>query len=64
MRMWGANLIVPFRGGNWLDSRLTLTGMQMHQRCDDFFDLPFDRKKWVFGASLDNTFKVTGNLAF
>ncbi len=64
MRLWGANLVLPFKAGNWLESRLTLTGMQMRQRCDDFFDIPFDREKWVFGASSDNTFKATENLAF
>ncbi len=64
MQMWGANILLPFKAGNWLDTRLTLTGMQMHQRCDDFFDIPFDRKKWVFSGSLDNTFKINKNLAF
>ncbi|WP_455584391.1 TonB-dependent receptor domain-containing protein [Bacteroides sp.] len=64
MQLWGANIILPFKAGSWLDSRVTLTGMQMHQRCDDFFDVPFDRKKWVFSGSLDNTFKVNKNLAF
>ena len=58
MQVWGANIILPFKVGNWLDSRLTLVGMQMHQRCDDFFDIPFNRKKWVFSGTLDNTFKV------
>ena len=56
--MWGTNVILPFKAGNWLDSRLTLVGMQVHQRCDDFFDIPFNRRKWMFNSSLDNTFKV------
>ena len=64
MQVWGANIILPFKAGNWLDSRLTLVGMQMHQRCDDFFDIPFNRKKWVFSGILDNTFKVNKNLSF
>ena len=64
MQVWGANIILPFKVGNWLDSRLTLVGMQMHQRCDDFFDIPFNRKKWVFSGTLDNTFKVNKNLSF
>lgn len=64
MQLWGANVILPFKAGKWLESRLTLTGMRMRQRCDDFFDIPFDRKKWVFGASSDNTFTATENLAF
>ena len=63
MRLWGANVILPFKGGSWLDSRLTLTGMQMHQRCDNFFDIPFNRKKWLFSGSLDNTFKVYKGLS-
>lgn len=64
MRFWGANVIAPFKVGEWLDSRLTLTGMQMHQRCDNFFDIPFNRKKWMFAGSLDNTFKVNKYLSF
>lgn len=60
----GGNVIVPFKVGNWLDSRLTLTGMQVRQRCDDFFDIPFNREKWVFNALSDNTFKINKNLAF
>ncbi|NDO61194.1 outer membrane beta-barrel family protein [Bacteroides caecimuris] len=64
MQVWGANIILPFKVGNWLDSRLTLVGMQMYQRCDDFFDIPFNRKKWVFSGTLDNTFKVNKNLSF
>lgn len=64
MQVWGANVILPFKTGEWFDSRLTLTGMQMHQRCDDFFDIPFNRKKWLFNASLDNTFKVNKSLSF
>ncbi len=63
MQMWGANVILPFKAGNWLDSRLTLVGMQVHQRCDDFFDIPFNRKKWMFSGTLDNTFKVNKFLA-
>lgn len=63
MQIWGANIILPFKAGNWLDSRLTLVGMQMHQRCDAFFDIPFNRKKWVFSGMLENTFKVNKNLS-
>lgn len=64
MRLWGATLLLPFKAGNWLDSRVTLVGMQMHQRCDEFFDIPFNRKKWVFSGTLDNTFQVNKHLAF
>ena len=58
-RQWGANLIVPFRIGKWLDSRMTLTGLRMTQRCDTFHDLAFDRSKWLAVARLDNTVRLS-----
>lgn len=64
MQVWGANIVLPFKVGNWLDSRLTLVGMQMRQKCDNFFDIPFNRKKWVFNGMLDNTLKINKNLSF
>lgn len=57
-RQWGANAVVPFRIGKWLDSRLTLTGMRMRQKCDPFHDMSFDRAKWVGIARLVNTFHL------
>ncbi len=64
MRMTGANIILPFSAGNWYDARLTLVGMHAREKCDQFFDIPFDRKKWIFVGTLDNTFKVGKNLSF
>lgn len=64
MQLAGANIILPLKAGNWLDSHLTLTGMRMRQRCDKFFDIPFNRKQWTFSAMLDNTFKIKQNLFF
>lgn len=58
-RQWGANAVLPFRIGRWLDSRLTLTGMRMRQRCDRFHDMSFDRSKWVGIARLVNTFHLS-----
>ena len=64
MRTIGANVILPFSIGDWYDTKLTLVGMQARQKCDQFFDIPFDRKKWMFIGTLDNTFKVGKNLSF
>ena len=58
-RQWGANAVLPLRIGQWLDSRLTLTGMRMRQRCDRFHDMSFDRSKWVGIARLMNTFHLS-----
>ena len=58
-RQWGANAVIPFRAGKWLNSRLTLTGMRMRQKCDPFHDMSFDRAKWVGIARLVNTFHLS-----
>lgn len=58
-RHLGVNAVIPFRIGKWLDSRLTLTGIHMRQRCDQFHDLSFDRTKWVAVARLENTFHLS-----
>lgn len=64
MRMTGINVILPLSIGNWYDAKLTLVGMEARQKCDHFFDVPFDRKKWQFVGTLDNTFKVGKSLSF
>lgn len=64
MRTAGANVIVPYSLGKWYESRLTLVGMQARQKCDHFFDLPFNRSKWMFVGVWDNTFKVGRHLSF
>lgn len=57
-RQMGANVILPFRIGKWLDSRLTLTGLYMKQRCDRFHDLSFDRSKWLGVVNMENTVRL------
>lgn len=58
-RQVGANVIVPFRIGKWLDSRLTLTGLYMQQQCDKFHDISFDRSKWLGVAQMENTVRLS-----
>ncbi len=55
---------VPFTVGMWWESSLTVTGQHARHRCDDFFDIPFDRKKWFSLFRWDNTFKVNRHLVF
>lgn len=58
-RQWGANVIIPFKAGRWLESRLVFTGLQLTQRCDRFHDIGFDRSKWVGIVRMDNTFRLS-----
>ena len=64
MRQYGANLHLPFSIGKWYDASFDAIGMYMHERCDDFYDIPFNRKKWVGVLMWDNTFKVGKGLSF
>lgn len=48
MRMWGANIIIPFKTGNWYDTRLTMMGMQTYQRCDKFLIFHSNEKMDVY----------------
>lgn len=57
-RQWGANAVVPFRIGRWLDTRVTLIALRMRQRCDEFYDFSFDRSKWVGVARMENTVRL------
>ena len=49
---------VPFKVGQWLDSRLTLVGMWLRDKDSDFYDLPFDRRTLAGVAVLNATFKL------
>ena len=60
----GLMATVPFQVGTWWDSRWVAVEQYARHRCDDFFDLPFDRKKWILQCQWDNTFKLNKNLAF
>ena len=64
MRQYGLSLTLPLSVGEWYDTRLNLTGFRLRERCDDYFDIPFDRRKWVGVARWDNTFKISKNLSF
>lgn len=58
-RTRGLHAVVPLRVGIRLDSRLTLTGARMTQRCDTFHDISFDRSKWVATAQIDNAIRLS-----
>lgn len=55
----GVQSVIPFKAGNWLDSRLTLVGVYDRQKDSDFWDIPFDRKVVYGMASLSNTFTLS-----
>lgn len=57
-QQWGLQASVPQRFGNWLDSRLSVLGVWMKEKCSAFYDIPFNRDiAWVM-ASLRNNFTL------
>lgn len=42
---FGLQASAQFKAGGWLNGNLFLAGIYTNDRCDDFFDLPFDRSK-------------------
>lgn len=55
----GIQASVPFNIKKWLNSRITLIGVWHHEKDNDFWDIPFNRKK-VFGiAQMNNNFTLS-----
>ncbi len=55
----GIQAVLPHRFGSWLDSRLTLTGVWMREKCDDFYDIPFDRAIFYGMAQMSNVITLS-----
>ncbi len=55
----GMAVVIPFKVKEVLSSRLTLNGLQQHEKASHFHDVPFDRKK-IFGVfQLSNTINLS-----
>ena len=55
----GLQLAIPFKAGQWLDSRLTVTGQYQHEKDSDFYDMSFDRHKVYLYVLLNNSFTIS-----
>lgn len=57
-QQWGLQASVPQHFGNWLDSRLSVLGVWMKEKCSAFYDIPFNRDiAWVM-VNLRNNFTL------
>lgn len=61
---FGMSANVPFNIGEWLSSQVNATVVNDRNRCDNFWDIPFDRKKWACMLAMQNHFSVGPNLGF
>lgn len=55
----GVNLVIPFRVGERLNSRLTLDGFYDHAKSSRFHDISFDKENWAFFSRLENTLRIS-----
>lgn len=58
-RQWGATAVVPVRLGEGSDIRLTFSALNMRQRCDEFHDLSFDRRKWIGAVQVESGIRLS-----
>ncbi len=58
-RKIGLNVVLPFRVGSWLDSRLTLNGFYDHVKSNKFHDISFSNDNFVGFVMLNNTFNLS-----
>lgn len=61
---FGMSANIPFNIGEWLSSQVNATVVNDRNRCDNFWDIPFDRKKWTYMLAMQNHFSVGSNLGF
>ncbi len=55
----GLNVMIPFKAGSVLDSRLTLNGYYDKMKCDNYHDISFNKDNLAFYAELNNTFNIS-----
>lgn len=61
---FGMSANIPFSIGGWLSSQVNATVVNDRNRCDNFWDIPFDRKKWACMLGMQNHFSVGSTLGF
>ena len=60
----GVMAVLPYSPVKWFNTRATLVGFYIAQRCDNFFDIGFEDRKFAANASLNNSFRVNDDLVF
>jgi hypothetical protein len=63
-RQYGLVANASFKVAPWLNTEVSAMGLRMHEKCDDYFDIPFDRSKWLYQVTMNNTFTASKHLTF
>lgn len=59
MQQIGIQAVIPFKVQSWLNSRITLTGINKREKDSDFWDIPFNRNHTTFVVGMNNTFTLS-----
>lgn len=54
----GLTSVIPFRPNKRVSSRLVLNGVYWTEKNDDFYDIPFDKRKWFGVVQLTSDFNI------
>ena len=60
-RVVGLNLYAPFGTGYIWNATATANVFNQREKADNFHDINFDNRKWIFYGSLTNSFKFSRN---
>ncbi len=60
-RVVGLNLYAPFGTGYIWNATATANVFNQREKADNFHDISFDNRKWIFYGSLTNSFKFSRN---
>lgn len=55
----GLALIVPFKVGQFWDSRITLNGVRQQEKSSHFYSMTFNREAYIGVVSMNNTFNLS-----
>lgn len=59
MKLLTFTAVIPFKAGTWWDSQLMLNAQLKHDKASDYFDAPFDNKRWAGIGQWTNTFTLS-----
>ncbi|MBR2507704.1 MAG: outer membrane beta-barrel protein [Bacilli bacterium] len=63
-KTWGMSFSIPFDIGNHITSEINASLLNDRIRNDNYWDIPFNRKKWAYMITCQNNIKLNSKLKF
>ncbi|MDR0430701.1 MAG: TonB-dependent receptor [Tannerellaceae bacterium] len=55
----GFGVIIPVNIGHRIDSRITIQGIRMQEKSDNFYNIPFNKSKYLGRIGMNNTINIS-----